>query len=47
MSHKFITENYGGEYAADVHTKEKEGKKTQDAHEAIRPTDINRIPSEI
>ena len=47
MSHKFITENYGGEYAADVHTKEKEGKKIQDAHEAIRPTDIERVPSEI
>ena len=47
MSHKFITENYGGAYAADVHTKEKEGKKIQDAHEAIRPTDIERVPSEI
>ena len=47
MSHKFITENYGGEYAADVHTKEKAGKKIQDAHEAIRPTDIERVPSEI
>ena len=46
-SHKFITETYGSEYAAEVHTKDKNGKKIQDAHEAIRPTDVNRLPSQM
>lgn len=46
-SHQFITQVYGSEYAAAIHTKDKNNKKIQDAHEAIRPTDINRVPSEI
>ena len=42
----FIKENYGSEYVGYV----KQSKKTenvQDAHEAIRPTSINRVPEYI
>ncbi|MBE5882292.1 MAG: type I DNA topoisomerase [Lachnospiraceae bacterium] len=46
-SHKFISETYGSEYAAEVHTREKSAKKIQDAHEAIRPTDVSRLPSQL
>lgn len=46
-SKKYITANYGVEYAAaDVNEKKKE-QKIQDAHEAIRPTDINNTPAVI
>ncbi|MDD3402709.1 MAG: type I DNA topoisomerase [Hespellia sp.] len=44
---EYITETYGKSYVADV-TKEKESKKKiQDAHEAIRPSDITRTPAAI
>lgn len=46
-SKKYITENYGAEYAADVVTEKKKEQKIQDAHEAIRPTDINNTPTDI
>lgn len=46
-AHTFITETYGKEYAASVHTEDKKDKKIQDAHEAIRPTDITRVPSDL
>lgn len=46
-SYKFITENYGTDFAASVHTESKNGAKIQDAHEAIRPTDIERTPSDL
>ncbi len=40
----YITKAYGGQYAAE-HLAEKQGTaKIQDAHEAIRPTDITRTP---
>ena len=42
---KFITNTYGKEYVGHVH--QKNGKNTQDAHEAIRPTNINRTPESI
>ncbi len=46
---EYITKNYGREYARnDVpEQKAKSGKKIQDAHEAIRPTDITRTPASI
>lgn len=44
---EFVTEKYGGEYAAGTGQERKSSQKIQDAHEAIRPTDINRIPLEI
>lgn len=45
----YITENYGKEYARTdvVEEKSKSSKKIQDAHEAIRPTDITRTPASI
>ena len=46
-AHAFVAEHYGKEYEAEnVYTKKTTGK-IQDAHEAIRPSDINRVPSEI
>ncbi|MCR5590936.1 MAG: type I DNA topoisomerase [Lachnospiraceae bacterium] len=46
---EYITEHYGKEYARDDagEQKVKTGKKIQDAHETIRPTDITRTPSSI
>ena len=43
----FVTQQYGEEYAAGTEQERKGSQKIQDAHEAIRPTDINRIPLEI
>ena len=38
-------ENYGENYVAEGNNEAKKGtKKIQDAHEAIRPTDISRTP---
>ena len=44
---EFIAEKYGETYAAQAGQEQKSGQKIQDAHEAIRPTDIGRIPLEI
>ncbi|MBR3040933.1 MAG: type I DNA topoisomerase [Lachnospiraceae bacterium] len=44
MAKTFIEENYGGTYCIDEGNVKKEEKRIQDAHEAIRPTDINRTP---
>ena len=41
---EYITENYGKDYAADMIREAKNTQKIQDAHEAIRPTDITRTP---
>lgn len=41
----YITQNYGEEYVSAVAKKAEDGKKIQDAHEAIRPTDITRTPA--
>jgi len=43
----FIEETYGKEFMADVSQKKEKKGKIQDAHEAIRPTDIRRLPSEL
>lgn len=43
----FVEEIYGDSYVSAGETGKKSNAKIQDAHEAIRPTDINRIPSEI
>lgn len=42
-----IASVYGEKYIAAGQTKQAEGKKIQDAHEAIRPTDISRTPASI
>lgn len=41
---QYISNTYGAEFAAENHGTATEGKKIQDAHEAIRPTDIARTP---
>ena len=46
-AHAFVAEHYGKEYEAEVVNAKKPAGKIQDAHEAIRPSDINRTPSEI
>ena len=43
----FVEETYGDSYVSAGEIGKKSNAKIQDAHEAIRPTDINRIPSEI
>lgn len=40
----YIEEQYGKAYVAKGEKKQDAGKKVQDAHEAIRPTDIARTP---
>ena len=47
MARKFVEETYGKEYISTVVPQKKNAGKIQDAHEAIRPSDINRVPSEI
>ena len=42
---EFISSNYGEEYLAEGTAVKKETKKIQDAHEAIRPTDLKRTPT--
>lgn len=41
----YISSNYGGAYASEAVKESKDKKKIQDAHEAIRPTDITRTPA--
>ncbi len=41
---RFISKEYGEAYAAGAEREKKDGRKIQDAHEAIRPTDIDRLP---
>ena len=43
----FIDNNYGKQFLGTGSVKAKEGPNVQDAHEAIRPTDVNRTPSEM
>ena len=47
MAHDFIQEHYGKEFEAEQVAEKKNTGKIQDAHEAIRPSDINRTPSEV
>lgn len=44
-SKEYIAKNYGDQYAAEVVTEKKKEQKIQDAHEAIRPTDISNTPA--
>ena len=43
----YITEHFGTDYVGDPVTGAKNGQKIQDAHEAIRPSDINLTPVQI
>ena len=43
----YITENVGADYAAAEKSQHKARGRSQDAHEAIRPTEVNRRPDNI
>ncbi len=43
----YVSENYGEEYDAGTEQERGSKQKIQDAHEAIRPTDISRTPLEM
>ena len=43
----FISENYGEDYLLQKEKEDKKGGKIQDAHEAIRPTDVTRLPASV
>ena len=47
MAANYIAETYGEQYAASTTAQKKNGQKIQDAHEAIRPTDIRKLPAEV
>ena len=42
---EYITDQYGEAYVSKTEKTAKKGQKIQDAHEAIRPTDISRTPA--
>lgn len=42
---EYISSTYGKEYVAEPAVAKASGRKIQDAHEAIRPTDITRTPA--
>ncbi len=44
---KFIRENYGDEYAPEKPNVYRSKKDAQDAHEAIRPIDVNKTPESV
>lgn len=43
----YIVDKYGKEYVGSTKKKQSNGKKIQDAHEAIRPTDVNLSPVQL
>ena len=45
MAKDFIISNYGDAYFSEEIAAKKDKKKIQDAHEAIRPTDLKRTPA--
>ena len=47
MAKDYISKEYGNEYAAESFSEKKNTQKVQDAHEAIRPTDVKRTPLEL
>lgn len=47
MAAEFIAAKYGKKYLNNTAGERKNSQKIQDAHEAIRPTDLGRIPLEI
>lgn len=44
-SKDYISENYGEKYLPQSSNAKKDDKKIQDAHEAIRPTDLSLLPA--
>ncbi len=47
MAQEYISGNYGKEYAVEAFADKKNDQKIQDAHEAIRPTDLSKRPADI
>ena len=47
LARNFIKENYGDAYYMAPDHAARQGKKIQDAHEAIRPTNIEILPSQV
>ena len=47
LARNFIKENYGDAYYMASDHAARQGKKIQDAHEAIRPTNIESLPSQV
>ncbi|MBE5854497.1 MAG: type I DNA topoisomerase [Lachnospiraceae bacterium] len=47
MAKKYISKHYGKEYFSNPEKAKKNSKKIQDAHEAIRPTNLDRTPESI
>ncbi|MCI9337731.1 MAG: type I DNA topoisomerase [Lachnospiraceae bacterium] len=47
MAERFISAQYGQKYLNETAGEKKNSQKIQDAHEAIRPTELTRIPLEI
>lgn len=45
MAAGYILSRHGQEYLAEAAGEKRKSNKIQDAHEAIRPTDVNRIPT--
>ncbi len=43
----YIAERYGADFVAQAEIKEKKNQKIQDAHEAIRPTNITLTPEKV
>ena len=44
---EYIEKTYGTDYVTSAVTEKKSGQKIQDAHEAIRPSDIRRSPDKL
>ena len=44
-AHDYIASTYGENYVSAGQNQKNSGKKIQDAHEAIRPTDLSRTPA--
>ncbi len=47
QAREYIGRAYGENYIAEAQEEKKKSGKIQDAHEAIRPTDIERTPAEV
>ena len=47
MAAAYIGSHYGSEYLSAVTNEKRNGQKIQDAHEAIRPTDLDRTPTAV
>ena len=46
-SAQYVEETYGKEYLSEKTSEKKSNVKIQDAHEAIRPTDVRRTPQDV